>query len=94
MIKIFLGITTILSLTIETAMAEQAQVTQRLQVGSTHTAIRGSDKIRNHVQFAARVGAYPKTAIGAYPQTAIGAHPTQPAPLDQEPESIGQGTEP
>jgi hypothetical protein len=86
MIKVFLGVAAILTLTIETAMAEEPQVMQRIQVGSTHTDIHGSDKIRNRVQFAAR--------DGAYPQTAIGAQPTQPAALDQEPESIGQGTEP
>jgi hypothetical protein len=86
MIKIFLGIATILSLTIETASAEQAQVKALTQVASTHIDNGGSDQIRNRPPLSAPDGAYPKTALGA--------HPTQPAALNLEPESIGQGTEP
>jgi hypothetical protein len=81
-----LAVATILSLSAGTAMAKPVPVTQQTQIASTQIDIRGSHEIRDHRLLAGGGGEY----LG----TTTGAHATQPADLDQEPESINQGTEP
>jgi hypothetical protein len=86
MSKFSFVVATILSMSVATAVAKAAPVTQRLQIASTSINIPGSNEIRDRHQSA--------SGDSEHQATTSGVHADRSAVWDLEPESISRGTEP